>query len=273
MAELDLEPSQSTLNANVAARGELTYVGREFLMGVVGRRVIQIYGLSGRSDPSRDREFQMDGQSSIRTAAPGKTEAEMQEVADADLIYYKAMLQLSMTHVVSNGAQTSHVAEAIVRRAASLKGAVKTAPKVLRADGTEVDLSSYEPDSLHTPRITGVINLWGGPSTSFALAIVRKVFDSAERIYSVWDAGTMGLDKLPSGVAYGIRTYRGEGGSTESFDDQPYTLPLPNTAEEAADMYIDTTPRENLVAVAVKEIDRRTGAVRFVIRNGLQAAA
>jgi IMP cyclohydrolase len=272
MAQLDLEPSLDTLNANVAARAELTYVGREIWMGVAGHLIMQVYGLSGRSDPSRAREFQILGGDTIRTAAPGKTDTEMQQIPDADLIYYHAMHGEGDVHVVSNGAQTGSVRRGIARNRWTTEEALRLAPKVKQADGSWVDLSSYEPDPLTTPRIAGAVDLRRDSHEELGLSVVRRVADTFRIKYAGWSV--FHLDDMPDGVAYGIRTYSGNDGSTEPFDDeQPYTLPLPNTAEEAADMYIDTTPRENLVAVAVKEIDRRSGAVRFVIRNGLQTAA
>lgn len=269
---LDLEPSQDTLVGNLYARNELNYVGREIWMGAAGHRLLELCAISGRSNSSRQREYQVSDQEVVRTVAPGKTEAEMREVRDADLIYYTTMQELTGVHVVSNGAQTPYVAGRIVQKDYSLERAVRSAPKVRRDDGTWVDLSSYEPDELTTPRITGVINLWNEACTPFGLCIVRRAPNSYGIVYASWKAPS--LDILPDGVAYGIRTYRGEGGSTESFDDkEPYALPLPDTAEETADMYIAHTDPENLVAVSVKEIDRRTGEVRFVIRNDLQSAA
>jgi IMP cyclohydrolase len=267
MLELNLNPSPDTLEANVVARSELTYVGREIWMMVVGERVVQLSGLSGRSEPSRMRAYRVGHRHTVRTLAPGKMEEEMQAVPDSDLIYYIAQEDIDGVHVVSNGAQTPWIAQWMVQNKGTFEEAVRSAPKVQDSEGRWVDLSSYEPDPLTTPRIAGVVDLKG--RESFGLSILRKAPESFRLVQETWGV-RYGLSRLPDGVGYGIRTYDGKDGSTEPFTGEPYALPLPDTAESIADMYIETTNRENFVGVAVREIDRRTGAVRFVIRNAYE---
>lgn len=266
MPGLDLRPSTAELEENLSAHRETEYVGRELMMGREGNMIMQVYVLTGRSQNSRDREFVREDSGGIRTAAPGKSAAQMRATPQANLIYYRVMAARDRVHVVSNGAQTDpvlHIKSAL--KDVSLKLAVQSAPVV---DG--VDLSSYEPDSLNTPRITGAVDVEENSPMPFALAIVRKNPDNDDPIYSDWEVGS--LDELPNGVAYGIRTYQGAGDPPQPFDGEPYALPLEATPADTAELYVENTDPVNLVALVVKGIDRATGHVSYVIKNGLQTA-
>lgn len=268
---LHLDPSPGLKQDNLEALSANVYPGRLIVTGFIsGELAVQLYALMGRSEPSRDREF-VPNADGVRTVAPGKSEAEMAAVKNADLIYYQAMVKRGRLNVVSNGAQTIHLAEGILKRGLRFEAALKQAPVVETAGGERIDLSTYEPDAPnYTPRINAVYGQMSPEEgRSFGLSIVRKASDSIDPIYRSWVIDGF---ELPGGTGYALHTYAGDNpdGPLPSFEDTPYPVPLGDDIEETADMYAESLHPKNLAALVVKGISLTTGEISYAFRNGLQ---
>ncbi|HUA13517.1 MAG TPA: IMP cyclohydrolase [Candidatus Sulfotelmatobacter sp.] len=256
MPELQIEQGQMEIYGNMTELRDNSYPGRVAMMGVNidGQLAIQAYAIMGRSTGSRTRIFVDEGLGSVRTVAPGKTPEEMAETENAALIYYQASISGEGVHVISNGAQTPYVHEAIVD-GKDLDTAVKEAPVL-----SGVDLSQYEPDEPNfTPRITGVIDLREGAPTPFGLAVVRKDSSSGEPRYETHMVDD--IDKVPLGVGFGIQTYLGDDNPLPSFDLDPYAFPFDNDAVSTAQRIWGVLNRENRVALLTRSINLETGAI------------
>lgn len=254
--------------------------GRVLNMGLSadGRFLYEGYILGGRSEPSRERILRQEG-NVIRAVAPGLTEEEML-ASGGSLRYYPALQAESGLYVVSNGAQTSHVVEAMLE-GATLEEAVKAAPVVegiIDNEEVEIDLSSYEPDSLNTPRITGVIDTREQAVTQFGLAVVKKSYESDRPVYTFYETD---LSDLTPGNGWGIQTYdvndpdaepgdpRGE---VHPFAYHPYRLEFGGSPEEFAAHLRQQMGERTFAAAAVQVIDVQTGqAVNPAILNRLAA--
>lgn len=176
-------------------RGEGIHAGEFFLA----------YSFGGRSDESKGRTAIQEG-NAVRLVAPGMSPEEMAQVPDAALIYYPASDTKSGVFVTSNGAQTRPVLDAVVE-GRSFEEAVTNAPKVKgMMDGKEIeiDLSSFEPDKLNTPRITGIVDLLFGDEKQFGLAVVRKNLETGEPDRSFYTAN---LEDIEPGQGWAIQTY------------------------------------------------------------------
>jgi IMP cyclohydrolase len=244
------DAGQDALAANV-------YPGRVLIMGLGqdGSSAMQLYAIMGRSQGSRDRIFTQEG-TAVRTIAPRKTPEEMAATAMSELIYYRALRTNDAgLHVVSNGAQTDPVFEAM-QEGATFEEAVRTAPVV---DG--VDLSAYEPDGENsTPRITGAIDLRPEAVASFGLVVASRDRSKPAGEGDVeYRVRTANLADFTPGEAYGIQTYNGNGTPLPSFDQEPFAYPMGIDLVDTVHDFWDTLNAENRVAVVGRAIDLETG--------------
>lgn len=251
MTQLEAIPSDLELWGGLDDLAQNSYPGRIAIMGMSSDpSQLQIaYALTGRSEGSRQRIFVDEGYGCVRTVAPGKTEEEMAQTKDAELIYYQATRSAEGIYVVSNGAQTGPVFDCI-SAGADLEEAVKAAPTL-----DDIDLSKYEPDAPnYTPRITGVIDLRPEAPTPFGLAIVRKQSDSDDPEYDFYEMEDG--ETMPSvAVGYGVQTYAGNGDPLPSFDREPFAFPLSDSADNTAQRIWYALNSERRVAVVVHSID------------------
>src|ERR1044071_820773 len=112
------------------------YPGRGLVIGrsSIDQGWVMLYWIMGRSAHSRNRRFVVEG-GTLRTAP-----IDPQLLTDPSLIIYEAMLELPGLYIVSNGAQTRTLYEAL-----SANGTVETA----------MAQWEHEPDVPHyTPRIS-----------------------------------------------------------------------------------------------------------------------
>jgi IMP cyclohydrolase len=137
MPNLNAYISKADLEAGKRDLEENEYPGRIEGQGVSEDResVVQFCALTGRSGPSRNREYVEEG-GAVRTVAIGMTEEEMRAVPDADLIFYKVMDGANGIFVASNGAQTEPVLDYLQRHPV-LEAAVRSAPIVKDVKGEE----------------------------------------------------------------------------------------------------------------------------------------
>jgi len=230
-----LEPFISEAEDNLHALKENQYNGRGILIGGAETRKHYVLGswTQGRSSNSRNRIYVLDEDGSVRTEA-----ADPSKVEDPRLIIYRAMAERRGLFAVSNGAQTDSVIENY--RDLGLKDVL--------TDWT------YEPDPIHTPRITGVLTL--RPVTpDLELSILRKAEDSDECEREFFPV------VLPEwGLSRCITTYLHDGDPPPAYRGQPYLLPLVgSTAQEIAEALWECLNVENRISLAIKMIEKGTG--------------
>jgi IMP cyclohydrolase len=237
------------------ARGKGDYEGKLFMSYVFG----------GRSSGSKFRMAVQEG-TAIRLVAPGQTAEEMAQKSDAPLVFYHSSNTRAGVFVVSNGAQTNYVLDAMVD-GASFKDAVSKAPvKRGMIDGEEkdIDLSSYEPDRLHTPRISGFVDLREGASTSLGLAVVRKTYDGDDPGDPIRTYYTGSIDDLAPGEGWAIQTYgvndpNDPDAVVPSFDQEPYPYNVQASPAETAGRLRNAIGERIFAAAVVRVIDIGTG--------------
>lgn len=250
----DTFPYAQNFEVNAQMLAENEYPGRVIVMGLdqLGTHALQTYALMGRSPDSRDRIFSEE-QDGFRTTSPTKTEAEMAAAPNSKLIYYKAIRNGDGLHVVSNGAQTDPIFDALTDLQVDLEQASIAAPEV---DG--IKLSRYEPDDPNfTPRITGVVDLRASAPTSFGMTEVRKDIDSSVPVYNSYKHGT--VQDVTPGVGYVIQTYNGNGNPLPSFDRKPYAIELGKGVEDTAKTIWGLLNKDNRVALVTQAIDLASG--------------
>lgn len=216
---------------NMKALSENSYPGRGI---VVGRsdmgELMQVYWVMGRSEKSRNRKLK-------RSGNVIKTEL-IKDMGDEDtsLILYEAMRKVNGYHIVSNGSQTTEVAEAF-RKSRSL-------PNLLEI----MKFIKHEPDGPNfTPRITAITDETDGS------AIISKISkdplnpdDSIRNYYF--------RRILSPGFGMCIHTYEGDDNPLPSFVRDPYPVLLSGSVIDVAEKYWDLLDKDNRVALVVKGI-------------------
>ena len=174
--------------------GEGSYPGR--IVGV-GRtksgKPLAVYALTGRSDMSKQRRAVIVG-NSVQITPLGELTPEQEK--SKDLIIYRAMSihVPSRTLVLSNGKQTDPIFNLTCRYGLSIHDALYSAMYTM----------GFEPDSLKTPRIAGLILT--SPYVKRILSmVVEDKTQPEEKMAEIatLDAGTPGIVDL-------ISTYTGD---------------------------------------------------------------
>lgn len=206
------------------------YPGRGLVIGRNGEGDwTLVYWIMGRSENSRNRRFVAEG-GVLRTQAHDPS-----RLIDPSLIIYEAMLELPGAQLVSNGDQTRTIHEAL-RRGGSFEAALAT--------------RAHEPDAPHyTPRISGLLELRGGPAR-LTLAILRaSPHDPAQT-----DRSFFQLAEPAPGLGRGLTTYAGEGDPLPSFNGEPLLLPLRGRGSDILAQYWAALDADNRIALAVKTV-------------------
>lgn len=223
---------------NLAILTAHEYPGRFFVMGFADDVAVQAYAIMGRSEPSRNR---------ILVEKDGVVSTEMfdtsQPVGNPELTIYDAMTREGTNHIVSNGRQTTTIAD-------YLRGG--------RTFEEAMDTHTYEPDPPNnTSRISGVLNTDAGEGEPpMSISVVRKVWVSSipvRNFFRVSDCKT----PLASGVGLGVHTYkenRPPGEPLPTYDEVPFRMPIEDTAQGMAELVWKALNEENRVAVAAKVI-------------------
>lgn len=127
-----------------------------------------------------------------------------------------------------------------------------------------VNSRTFEPDAPNfTSRISGLLT---NKNQQAVLAICRRNPETGEAQHNTF---TQNLDR--NGVGNCIHTYQSDGNPLPAFKGEPYEVPLGQNAESTAQMFWDALDKENRIALVVKSIDTRDGAVDFCIINRLEA--
>ncbi len=216
---------------NLQALRANPYPGRGIVLGVdsIGKNMVQIYWIMGRSENSRNRILKSE---SSRLFTEAADPAKMQ---DPKLIIYNAMGTTHTDHVVSNGEHTGIIIDGL--RAGQ------------NFSGTLSGLCS-EPDAPHfTPRIAGVWMRFGMHYPAANLGIIRR---------SEWGDGCNRFcyryEAMCPGFGYCIHTYAGDGDPLPSFEGEPMLVSLQGDIKNIAAFYWQKLNGANLVSLAVKFI-------------------
>jgi hypothetical protein len=234
--------------ASIAARNfashlrDNPYPGRGFVIGrsSIDYGWIMLYWIMGRSAPSRNRRFIVEG-GTLRTAP-----VDPALLIDPSLIIYEAMLELPGIYLVSNGAQT------------------RTMYETLRTGGTfDAALAQWqhEPDAPnYTPRISAMLML---AQQQVTLSLLK-----ANPIDSAYTDRYTYRPAVPAqGLGIGLTTYRGDGAPLPSFTGDPLLLPCAGSPADLLDMYWEALDTHNRVALAVKYIPAQGGIGTILVRN------
>jgi IMP cyclohydrolase len=228
--------------ANFAALKANRYPGRVIVLGITpdGRHLVQIYAIMGRSPSSRSRVFELDDADSTVKTSP----LDMTQTIDP-LTIYNAMMELGDSYVVSNGCQTDSIIMALNNQQTLALG--------LRDH-------VYEPDPSSTPRISGI--WFNGAIPVAEIAILRRsVFGrGCDRIF-------YRFDHVAAGSGYFVSTYAHDGNPLPAFNGEPRIFPIQNGIDEVVNEYWDHLDPENRVSLAVKFINRESGASETKIVN------
>lgn len=141
------------LTAHVNALRSNKYPGRGIVIGMTpsGQHLVQVYWTMGRSVNSRNRVFELDGDS-VRNRAFDES-----KMTDPSLIIYYPLKKAEGIHIVSNGDQTDTIWDGIRHN---------------RAFEHSLETRAYEPDPPHfTPRISGIIDT---SATGYKLSILKS---------------------------------------------------------------------------------------------------
>lgn len=216
------------------------YPGRGLVVGrLLGGDWVQVYWIMGRSANSRNRRFVVEG-TSLRTEARDPDKME-----DPTNIIYEAMLELPNRYIVSNGDQTRTIHDALAGG--------QRCDEALATREREDDAPNY------TPRISGLLNLEESPAIELSILRANAANPGlTDRTY--WRPASP-----PPGLGYGITTYRTDGNPLPPYAGDPLWLPLPGTAEEAADQYWAALDAENRISLALKQIGE--DGSRIVLRG------
>ena len=219
------------------------YPGRGVAIGKTadGTKAVILYFIMGRSVNSRNRIFELtdDG---IRTRA-----FDPSKLSDPSLIIYAPVRKVGLDTVVTNGAQTDTVRDALQ--------AGKTFADGLRTREFEPDAPNF------TPRISGVLHIEGG-EMSYKLSILKKspYCDGCDRMFYEY--------ALPAnGVGHIIHTYMGDGNPIPSFEGEPEQVAIRGNIDEFTAEVWNSLNADNKVSLFTRFIDLATGEYETRIIN------
>ncbi len=239
---------ENTPGENLEILARNPYIGRILVEGFAGGVAVQAYGIEGRSDGSRNR---------VQVSQGGLVSTEVFEtskpVGDPELTIYDSMQQRGSVHIVSNGNQTS------------------TAIQYLRCGKTfeEAMLSRlFEPDEPNfTPRISGYIDLYPTDQPRLNISVIRKDRSTGTAVHSFYP-DYYPENNLESGVGYAVHTYKGNGDPLPSFDEEPFKIPIEDTAKGMAQLLWNNLDRENRVSVVGKVFTPTSREIYIINRHG-----
>lgn len=215
-------------------------------------------GMGGRSSSSNNRYYRL--HEDMNGHGPFlKTELHDPEgvKGDAATTLYIAQRQRRGWHVVGNGEQVEGIS-------------ISLATKKHVGDMVTVDFERGQALYLHegstngnTARITAAVHI----SQIYPLIgkVLRDRSDYAKSVYKTYSLISYdGFDLYP-GEGYFTTTYDGAGEMEPNYD-KPYRILLPDSLEEWGDQIWEGW-RYNKAGLFGEEVDRKTGAFRFVTKS------
>lgn len=220
------------------------YPGRGIIIGMSpdGENYVQIYWIMGRSINSRNRIFEVEG-NSVKTKAFDEDKME-----DPSLIIYYPIKSFLDYHIVSNGDQTDTIYE-YIKNGKSFENALST--------------REFEPDwPNYTPRISGFIDC-RTKKAGYGMSILKSInsnSDFCQRSYFYYS-------NFLKGIGHCIHTYKRDGNPTPAFDSEPFIVKLYDNINDNAQYFWDLLNEENKVSLLVKYICIKDKKINLEIIN------
>lgn len=224
--------------------GGNSYPGRGILTGLSpdSKYAVAAYFIMGRSENSRNRVFEADGEG-VRTQAK-----DPRKLTDPSLIIYAPVRMIEDGMVVSNGDHTDTIVDAL-REGDSFSDALEK--------------RCYEPDAPnYTPRIASLLS-WTDSVFTYKMSILKKQDDKGDecsRFFFQYGAS--------AGLGHLIHTYKHDGEVLPPFEGEPVCVHIPGNIDELAETLWDSLDRENRISLFVRYIDLsdRTYLTRIINR-------
>ncbi len=244
----------------------LGYLGRIVGVGMYKDKPFAVYGVTGRSDPSKERKAEIiEHDGIVRIGPSGKITPKQRKMGD--LIFYNAMMIFEDPRVivVSNGKQTEPTKRALVNNVEKYPHAI--------AEGF-VKMGGAEPDKLRTPRVTGILD----SSANAALGIVTDG-GICSQLIDVHEGGACHFKYVSTylgscGGAFGPRDHKNSGVRvpTGRLDISPRVSETPvdlygETSQALADNLYDFLPSDLRVSTAAAMWDPDINIWRLAKRN------
>ena len=223
------------------------YPGRGIIIGMTPSKdhYVQIYWIMGRSDNSRNRQFEREG-SFVRNKAFDEA-----AIIDPSLIIYYPLKSINQYHIITNGDQTDTIMNGLINH--------QTFEESLFS-------REYEPDAPHfTPRISGIIDT---EQMNYKLSILK----SSQNQEGACIRNFFNYSVFIPGTGHCIHTYsKEENGALRSFVGEPFELPLFDHIDEVKDYYWNLLEEDNKISLLVKFIDTSTLTTEISIINKNQS--
>ena len=219
------------------------YVGRGIVIGksADGKKAVSAYFIMGRSANSRNRVFNVDGET-VWTAPfdPSKVE-------DHSLIIYAAVRAYENKLIVTNGDQTDTVFE-FLKKGQSFEEALET--------------REFEPDHPNlTPRISGMLTFDKGDFT-YKMSILK----SEDETGSACGRYTYAYTPL-AGLGHFIHTYAGDGNPLPTFCGEPERVAIPDDIDELTAAIWNGLDEQNKISLFVRYTDLSDGSYTYRLKN------
>lgn len=220
------------------------YPGRGIIIGKTkdGKKAVTAYFIMGRSENSRNRIFEEEGEG-IRTQA-----FDPSKLTDPSLIIYAPVRVLGDYTIVTNGDQTDTVYEGM--------GAGQTFEQSLRCREFEPDGPNY------TPRISGVMKVTDG-TFHYAMSILKSNNGNPDAC----NRYTYTYENPVAGEGHFIHTYKCDGNPLPSFEGEPKLIAVADDIDTFASSLWTSLNEDNKVSLFVRYIDIETGAYETRITN------
>ena len=218
---------------------ENSYPGRGIIIGKsCDEKVVIAYFIMGRSENSRNRIFEIDGEG-IKTKAFDES-----KMVDPSLIIYAPVRVIDGKTIVTNGDQTDTVYDYIKDG--------KTFADALRTREFEPDAPNF------TPRISGMID-----GFDYKLSILK----SAEGDGITCRRYFYEYTNPKAGEGHFIHTYKCDGNPIPSFEGEPKKIALEGNIDEFTNALWTSLNEDNKVSLFVRYIDVKSGTYETRIIN------
>jgi len=215
-----------------------SYPGRGIIIGRNDECAVIAYFIMGRSENSRNRIFEVDGQG-IQTKAFDEA-----KLTDPSLIIYSPVRVIGGSTIVTNGDQTDTVFDFLSKN--------QTFEEALRT-------RTFEPDSPNfTPRISGILN-----GFDYKLSILKSAEGdegAVRRYFYEYSAPK-------AGEGHFIHTYKCDGTPIPSFEGEPKLVEISGNIDEFTNSIWQNLNEDNKVSLFTRYINVKTGECETRIIN------
>ncbi len=222
-----------------------SYVGRGIIIGksADGEKAVTAYFIMGRSENSRNRIFEKNGDEVIIYPF------DASKVEDPSLIIYSPVRVINNNLIVTNGDQTDTVYD-FVKDGKTFEEALET--------------RCFEPDAPnYTPRISGMLTFKDNDFT-YKMSILK----SADENGTECNRYTFSYNPL-AGLGHFIHTYNCDGNPIPTFTGEPERVAIPNDIDAFTNEIWENLNEQNKISLYVRYIDLKTGAYedRMINKN------